>query len=60
MFDLSEIKDQARSMWLGINHRFGSDISFKEDCTYTFEIHTRSWTYEKMLARLTTDVSKNL
>lgn len=54
--NLTEIKHQARAIWLTISQKFNSDIDQKENCTFTFEIHTRNVEYDKILERQSTEV----
>lgn len=56
LLNLTEIKHQARTIWLTINQKFISDTDYTDNCTFTFEIHTRNVAYEKILERQTTEV----
>ena len=52
MLNVTEIRQQARAIWLTMMQRFGSEIqSNRGGCTFAFEIHTRNETYDKILER---------
>lgn len=56
MLNVTEIRHQARAIWLTIGHRFSSEIHDMENCTFAFEIHTRNVAYDKILERQSTEV----
>nr|CAH0110901.1 unnamed protein product [Daphnia galeata] len=52
MLNVTEIRQQARAIWLTMMQRFGSEIQGNRGgCTFAFEIHTRNETYDKILER---------
>jgi len=58
--DFAEITLQTRAIWLTIVSRFSSDSQLPENCTFTFEIHTRNTAYEKMLHKQSTEASSDI
>jgi hypothetical protein len=60
-FNLAELQEQARAIWLTIDYRFSSDFDEAKyiNCTYTFELHTKRGAYEDILEHQTTEASKS-